>query len=188
MNSILIIDNHDSFFFNIIGLLKDIANVNIHIMKNDEINFSIINSFNKVILSPGPGSPKESEGMTKLIQKTYKTHSILGVCLGHQAIVEFFGGNLKQLEFPKHGHKSSLNIIDNEDLIFQNINNNPIVGRYHSLVAENIGKELKVSSVDEDNNIMSVFHPNYKIHGVQFHPESIISNCGESIIYNWLNI
>lgn len=186
MSSILIIDNHDSFVYNIIGLIREVSNYGIDIMKNDEIDFESLDLYDKIILSPGPGIPSEAGELLRLIDKTFASHSILGVCLGHQAIIEYFGGSLKIMDFPKHGHKSTLNIIDYNDRLMNNLPQKPIIGRYHSWVGDSIGDKLRISSYDEDGNIMSIYHPDYKINGLQFHPESIISNCGREIISNWL--
>lgn len=184
---ILLVDNQDSFVYNIVGLLKCFPQFEFEIKKNNQLDLSSINKYSKIILSPGPGIPSEAGDMLKLIEKTYSTHQILGICLGHQAIVEFFGGSIKNMPLAKHGHASKLKIIDNKDILLKDLPTNPIIGRYHSWVADNVSDELIVSSVDEDNNIMSVYHKTHNIHSLQFHPESIITNCRKQIISNWLN-
>lgn len=186
MKQVLVIDNHDSFVYNLIGLLKEIEGVQYKIMKNDQIDFKQLDNYQYILLSPGPSIPKHSNDLLKLIDITHKTHSILGICLGHQAINEYFGGTLKQLSTPKHGHCSKLKIINPKDILFKNILNPIQIGRYHSWTIDKLGKDLEISSIDEDNNIMSIFHTKYKINSVQFHPESIITNCGKQIIRNWL--
>ncbi|HHT03243.1 MAG TPA: aminodeoxychorismate/anthranilate synthase component II, partial [Bacteroidales bacterium] len=103
-----------------------------------------------------------------------------------QAINEYFGGSIRKLSFPKHGHHLILKNINNRDILFKDIDKEIEVARYHSWTIDALGKDLEISSLDEDNNIMSVFHRKYKINGVQFHPESIITNCGKEIISNWL--
>lgn len=186
MKQVLVIDNYDSFVYNLIALLKEEKEVEYRIMKNNEIDFNALTNYKYILLSPGPNVPKNSGDLLKLIEYTHKTHSILGVCLGHQAINEYFGGRLKQLSLPKHGHRSILKEINNKDILFKDIDKEIEVGRYHSWTIDKLGEGLEISSTDEDNNIMSVFHRKYKINGVQFHPESIITNCGKEIIRNWL--
>ena len=186
MKHVLVIDNYDSFVYNLIGLLKEFDDVEYSIMKNDEIDFDLLPKFEYILLSPGPSIPKLSNDLLKIIDLSHKTHSILGVCLGHQAINEYFGGSIRKLSFPKHGHHSILKNINNRDILFKDIDKEIEVARYHSWTIDALGKDLEISSLDEDNNIMSVFHRKYKINGVQFHPESIITNCGKEIIRNWL--
>ena len=188
MKQVLVIDNHDSFVYNLIALLKEIENVEYMVMKNDKIEFELLNNYEYILLSPGPNVPKNSGDLLKLIYYAHKTHSILGVCLGHQSINECFGGTLKQITLPKHGHSSNLNIINNKDILFNNIDKEIKIGRYHSWTIDTLSHDLEITSKDEDNNIMSVSHKKYKIYGVQFHPESIITNYGKEIIQNWLSL
>lgn len=186
MKQVLVIDNHDSFVYNLVGLLKEIEGVEYSIMKNDRIDFNQLKNYEYILLSPGPSIPTHSNDLLKLIAFAHKTHSILGVCLGHQAINQYFGGTIRQLPIPKHGHCSTPKITNDKHIIFKNIQKPIQIGRYHSWTIEHLGKDLEISSIDEDNNIMSIFHKKYRIHGVQFHPESIITNCGKAIIRNWL--
>lgn len=186
MKHVLVIDNYDSFVYNLIGLLEEFDDVDYTIMKNDEIDFDLLPKFEYILLSPGPSVPRLSNDLLKIIDLSHKTHSILGVCLGHQAINEYFGGSIRKLSFPKHGHHSILKNINNRDILFKDIDKEIEVARYHSWTIDKLGEGLEISSTDEDNNIMSVFHRKYKIDGVQFHPESIITNCGKEIIRNWL--
>ncbi len=186
MKKVLVINNHDSFVYNLIGLLKEIEEVEYKIMQNDQIDFGQLKNYQYILLSPGPGIPQEANQLMQVIDHTQKTHSILGVCLGHQAINEYFGGTLKQIPLPKHGHLSTLQITNNKDILFQGIGSPIQVGRYHSWTIDQLGDSLEISSIDEEDNIMSIFHIEYPIHSVQFHPESIISNCGKAIIKNWL--
>lgn len=186
MKQVLVIDNHDSFVYNLIALLKERKDVEYNVMKNDKIDFKSLDKYNYILLSPGPNIPKNSGDLLKLIDLTHKIHSILGVCLGHQAINEYFGGTIKLFSLPKHGHKSILKIIDKSDILFKNIENQIIIGRYHSWTIDKTGKDIAVSSLDDEGNIMSIYHKTYNIHSVQFHPESIITNYGKEIISNWL--
>lgn len=189
MMRILIIDNYDSFVFNIVQLIKETAYKPLFdVVKNDAIPFDTLNHYQGIILSPGPGIPSEAGDLMKLIDLCATTHSILGICLGHQAIIEYFGGKIINLRAPMHGHRSYLTITDSTDSLFRNIKDGTAIGRYHSWSADksSLPTCLTVSSYDEEGNIMSVKHNNLPIHGLQFHPESYISECGSSIINNWL--
>ena len=186
---ILIIDNYDSFVFNIVQLIKETAYKPLFdVVKNDAIPFDTLNHYQGIILSPGPGIPSEAGDLMKLIDLCATTHSILGICLGHQAIIEYFGGKIINLRAPMHGHRSYLTITDSTDSLFRNIKDGTAIGRYHSWSADksSLPACLTVSSYDEEGNVMSVKHNNLPIHGLQFHPESYISECGSSIINNWL--
>lgn len=186
---ILIIDNYDSFVFNIVQLIKETAYKPLFdVVKNDAIPFDTLNHYQGIILSPGPGIPSEAGDLMKLIDLCATTHSILGICLGHQAIIEYFGGKIINLRTPMHGHRSYLTITDSTDSLFRNIKDGTAIGRYHSWSADksSLPACLTVSSYDEEGNVMSVKHNNLPIHGLQFHPESYISECGSSIINNWL--
>lgn len=189
MMRILIIDNYDSFVFNIVQLIKETAYKPLFdVVKNNTIPFDTLNHYQGIILSPGPGIPSEAGDLMKLIDLCATTHSILGICLGHQAIIEYFGGKIINLRAPMHGHRSYLTITDSTDSLFRNIKDGTAIGRYHSWSADksSLPACLTVSSYDEEGNVMSVKHNNLPIHGLQFHPESYISECGSSIINNWL--
>lgn len=189
MMRILIIDNYDSFVFNIVQLIKETAYKPLFdVVKNDAIPFDTLNHYQGIILSPGPGIPSEAGDLMKLIDLCATTHSILGICLGHQAIIEYFEGKIINLRTPMHGHRSYLTITDSTDSLFRNIKDGTAIGRYHSWSADksSLPACLTVSSYDEEGNVMSVKHNNLPIHGLQFHPESYISECGSSIINNWL--
>ena len=186
---VLLIDNYDSFVFNIVQLIKETAYKPLFdVVKNNAIPFDTLNHYQGIILSPGPGIPSEAGDLMKLIDLCATTHSILGICLGHQAIIEYFGGKIINLRAPMHGHRSYLTITDSTDSLFRNIKDGTAIGRYHSWSADksSLPACLTVSSYDEEGNVMSVKHNNLPIHGLQFHPESYISECGSSIINNWL--
>ncbi|WP_303023192.1 anthranilate synthase component II [Duncaniella muris] len=193
---LLIIDNHDSFVHNIIGLLRDCVNrmpfqFSWNVVKNDEIPFDSIDNYDALIISPGPGLPAEASGLMKAIDLCSHTKPILGICLGCQAIAEYFGGSLTHLDHPAHGHLSRLKNVDSSDPLLGCIECEAItVGRYHSWIVakETLPPSLAVSSQDEDGNIMSVRHTELPVFGLQFHPESIISNCGADIIGGFLSI
>ena len=185
----MIFDNYDSFTYNLVHLVEKIKEVKLEVVLNDQIAIERIKEFDKIILSPGPGVPSEVALMKEMIQTYGATKSILGVCLGHQAIGEAFGARLKNLEQVFHGVATPIKITDPRNKLFKGMDTNQLVGRYHSWVvsSEFFPKELIVTAVDEDNNIMALKHHFYDIQGVQFHPESILTPCGEKMMRNWLN-
>jgi anthranilate synthase component 2 len=185
---LLILDNYDSFTYNLVHLIEKVSEIPFDVIRNDKISLTEINQYQKILLSPGPGLPKEAGIMPELL-KTYTTQkSILGVCLGMQAIGEHFGGKLENLQEVCHGQSKPIFIKDNDSL-FKHCPESFKVGRYHSWVLSNhsFPSELRVTSVDENGNIMSIAHRTLNIKGVQFHPESILSEYGEQIIKNWLS-
>ena len=194
MKKILLIDNYDSFVYNIVHLVKSATGHELEICCNDLIPFSRLNEFSHIILSPGPGLPSEAGDLLKVIDMCKETHSILGVCLGHQAIACCFGGKLMNLSNPLHGHKSLLELVDTSDPILGRIYDEngcfPAieVGLYHSWAvdANSLPEDLCVGSVNEHGIPMSLFHKTLKIYGVQFHPESVISEYGVNIMSNWM--
>ena len=184
---IVVIDNYDSFTYNLVHYLEDLG-ATVTVFRNDEFELKELDAFDKIVLSPGPGIPNEA-GLLKEVVGTYaKSKSILGICLGLQAIGEVFGGTLINLEKVYHGVASKITIIEN-DAIFTNLPNEIEVGRYHSWVIsnDNFPQNLIITSVDENKNIMSVKHSVYDVRGVQFHPESILTTDGKKILENWLN-
>lgn len=188
MKRILIVDNYDSFVYNLVQLLDEAGGCNYDVVFNDRIDFEALHLYDNILLSPGPGIPAEAGKTTELLDYCKNTHAILGVCLGFQALVELFGGKLLQLKHPRHGHESLLTITDPHDVLLKGLHSGTRIGRYHSWVVEpaSLPPELKVSGVDEDGNIMSVYHERLPLHGVQFHPESIITEAGEQMIRNWI--
>ena len=160
------------------------------IVRNDKIDFSGLGDYGGILLSPGPGIPAEAGELLKLIEFCKYTHPILGICLGHQAIAETFGASLYNLSRPLHGHRSVLKKVDEHDPLFEDLADPIQVGRYHSWVIdpETMPGELITSSIDEQGHIMSFYHTELPIHGIQFHPESYISDCGSGIIRNWLKM
>ena len=194
MKKILLIDNYDSFVYNIVHLVKSVAGHELEICCNDRIAFSRLHEFSHIILSPGPGLPSEAGDLLKLIDMCKDTHSILGICLGHQSIACCFGGRLLNLSNPLHGHKSLLKLADTSDPVLGRIyDGNGLfpaieVGLYHSWAVDtnSLPDELSVGSVNEYGIPMSVFHKKFKIYGMQFHPESVISEYGVNIMSNWV--
>ena len=186
MQKVLIIDNYDSFTFNLVHYLEDL-NAAVTVFRNDEFELQEIEAFDKIILSPGPGIPDEAGLLKEVIKKYAPTKSILGVCLGQQAIGEVFGGNLINLEKVYHGIATNVtNIV--EDTLFTDIPKNIEVGRYHSWVVNKEGfpAELEITAEDETGMIMALQHKTYDLQGVQFHPESVLTPVGETILRNWL--
>lgn len=191
MKKVLVVDNYDSFVYNVIQLLREAAApVAYDIVRNDKIDFSGLGDYGGILLSPGPGIPAEAGELLKLIEFCKHTHPMLGICLGHQAIAETFGASLYNLPRPLHGHCSVLKRVDEHDPLLEDLTDPIHVGRYHSWVIdpETMPGELIASSIDEQGNIMSFYHRGLPIHGIQFHPESYISDCGTGIIGNWLKM
>jgi anthranilate synthase component 2 len=195
VNKILILDNYDSFTYNLVQLIEEIIGGEVDVYRNDEITIADVDRYDKIILSPGPGIPSEAGILLSLIKAYAKSKSILGVCLGHQAIGEVFGGQLINLSKVFHGVKTKVNLIPSIEL---SLNNNDWfkwldaeieVGRYHSWVIneQNIPAELEVTAVDSAGMIMSIRHREYDIQGVQFHPESVLTPQGRVMLENWLN-
>lgn len=188
MKKILVIDNYDSFTYNLVHYLEDL-NCEVTVYRNDEFDIDEIKNFDKILLSPGPGVPDEAGLLKKVIRTYAATKSILGVCLGQQAIGEVFGGSLINLEKVYHGVATNVNIqVDNESL-FDGLEKQIEVGRYHSWVVNttDFPDVLEITSTDENGQIMSLRHKTYDVRGVQFHPESVLTPSGKEILKNWLN-
>ena len=188
MKNILVIDNYDSFTYNLVHYLEDL-NCKVTVLRNDEFDLYEVEKYDKILLSPGPGLPSEAGLLKAVIQKYASTKSILGVCLGQQAIGEVFGGSLKNLEKVYHGVASNIQITVDNELLYNNLEKNIEVGRYHSWVIskENFPVDLEITSVDENGEIMSIRHRVYDVKGVQFHPESVLTPQGKKILENWVN-
>lgn len=187
MEEILVIDNYDSFVYNLVHYLEAFDK-RVTVVRNDEISLDAIEDFHKIILSPGPGIPRETKNLIPLIKRYGATKSILGVCLGQQAITEAYGGKIENLESVYHGVASTLQVkVLNEEL-FKNLPAQFSVGRYHSWVAsQNLPDCLEVTATDENGIIMALRHRTFDVKGVQFHPESILTEFGKELIQNWLN-
>jgi anthranilate synthase component II len=184
---ILIIDNYDSFVYNIVHLLYAIGVAEIEVVKNDQIDFESIDTFDKIVLSPGPGIPAEAGQMPEFIKQFGKSKSILGICLGHQAIAENFDTKLVNLKNPLHGIASRIEIL-NPDYIFEGLAAGFNIGHYHSwVVSPDISDCFEILAVDESKNIMAIKHKEYDLIGLQFHPESILTENGKEILTNWIN-
>jgi anthranilate synthase component II len=187
MIKVLVIDNYDSFTYNLVHYLEDL-NCDVTVIRNDKLDLEDVNPFDKIVLSPGPGIPEEA-GLLKAIIKTYApTKSILGVCLGQQAIGEVFGGTIINLDEVYHGVATNISITANDESLFDGLDKTIEVGRYHSWVVDNnLPDELEATSFDENGQIMSLRHKLYDVKGVQFHPESVLTPHGKKILENWIN-
>ncbi len=187
---ILIFDNYDSFTYNLVHLVEKITHEPVDVFRNDEIPLEKVKAYDKIILSPGPGIPEEAGLLLPLIKEYAASKSILGVCLGHQAIGEAFGGKLINLSSVFHGVATPCNIIPGRSPLFKDMPATIDVGRYHSWVISEEGfpAELEVTATDGNNLIMALQHRTYDIQGVQFHPESVLTPGGEAIMRNWLDI
>ncbi len=187
---ILVLDNYDSFTYNLVHLVKEIGFTNIKVFRNDKIDLEKVKNYDKILLSPGPGIPSEAGILQPLIREYAKSKSIFGVCLGHQAIGEVFGGKLTNLSSVFHGLATTTKITDVNELLFKDMPTVFKTGRYHSWVIDknNFPNEsLTVTATDETGEfIMALSHKKYDIRGVQFHPESVLTEHGAVILKNWL--
>jgi len=187
MKEILVIDNYDSFTYNLVHYLEDLE-CNVTVFRNDQFDIETIDHFDKILLSPGPGVPDEAGLLKALIKKYAATKSILGVCLGQQAIAEVFGGVLINLDHVFHGVSTKIEISNERDYLFDGLANQIDVGRYHSWVVHNdLPDCLIATSFDESGQIMSLKHRDFDVRGVQFHPESVLTPEGKFILKNWIN-
>ena len=188
MSKILVFDNYDSFTYNLVHMIEKLLHQKVDVCKNDEYEIEMFEQYDKIVLSPGPGIPSEAGLLKKLIEVYAHSKSILGICLGHQAIGEVFGATLKNINEVFHGVSTPIQILDANEPLFKGLNSVEMVGRYHSWVIENknLPDCLKITAVDNNNLIMGIRHKTYDLQGVQFHPESILTPCGEKLISNWL--
>lgn len=185
---ILVFDNYDSFTYNLVQMIEQIMGEKVEVFRNDQIELAEIEKYDKIVLSPGPGIPSEAGILLELIKKYAPTKSILGVCLGQQAIAEAFGGSLINLTEIYHGVATTAQTIKKEAMLLKDLPQNLEVGRYHSWAVnpEDFPEELEITSVDENGMIMSLQHKTYDVHAVQYHPESILTPDGRKIIENFL--
>ncbi len=187
MKKILIFDNYDSFTYNLLHLIKELGCTDAEVRRNGEITLEEVDQYDKIILSPGPGIPKEAGILIPLIRRYAPTKSILGVCLGHQAIGEAFGAKLENLKEVFHGVQSTVKIIKEEPL-FSGLPREITVGRYHSWIVSREGfpESLEITAEDDEKSIMAISHKTFDVKGIQFHPESVLTPQGKEIIANWL--
>jgi len=184
---ILIIDNYDSFTYNLVHLVNEIG-LECEVWRNDKFNIEDVDAFSHIILSPGPGIPSEAGLLLKVIERYAPTKSMFGVCLGQQAIAEVFGGTLYNLPQPMHGIATPIKVTDGNERLFNGLPENFKVGRYHSWVVEkNLPDTLEITAIDEqDGSVMALRHKQYNVRGVQFHPESVLTEYGKEMMQNWL--
>ena len=191
---ILIFDNYDSFTYNLVHVVEKITHGKVDVYRNDKIPLEKVKDYDKIVLSPGPGLPVESGLLLPLIREYAASKSILGVCLGHQAIGEAFGANLINLATVYHGVATNINVYPGRtpfaNDIFNSLPGKLEVGRYHSWIVskENFPGELEISAEDESGYIMGLRHKTFDVQGVQFHPESVLTPMGENMMRNWLTI
>lgn len=185
---ILVFDNYDSFTYNLVHLVQKITTEPVNVFRNDQITMEKIGEYDKIILSPGPGIPEEAGLLLPLIRQYALSKSILGVCLGHQAIAESFGAKLFNMPHVFHGVANKIITGNDPGFLFEDVPENFQAGRYHSWVVDekNLPVELRVTARDEEGRIMALQHLSLDISGVQFHPESIMTEYGEKIISNFL--
>ena len=182
----VIIDNYDSFTFNLARYIAMVTGEFPHVVRNDKFDLGELDDYDCIVLSPGPGLPKDAGLTMATIEAYHRTKNILGVCLGHQALGEFFGGRLKQLSTVQHGVATPINIIKRGG-VFKGIPNRTKVGRYHSWALDTykLPRELQITSITDDDTIMSLRHKLLPIYGIQFHPESILTKHGLQMIENF---
>ncbi len=187
---IVLIDNYDSFTYNVVHLIESLIEENVTVIRNDKLHLTDIKDFDKIILSPGPGVPKDAGLLLDIIKHYAPIKSILGVCLGHQAIGEAFGANLINLKQVYHGIATDCMVIEKEAKLLKHLKPTFTIGRYHSWVIDEatLSKDLTVTARDAEGQIMALQHKQYDLHGVQFHPESILTPDGKLIMGNFLGI
>lgn len=188
MKKILVIDNYDSFTYNLVHYLEAL-DCEVDVLRNDELSIDDPEGYDRILLSPGPGIPDEAGLLKAVIKKYAPTKSILGICLGQQAIGEVFGGSLINLEEVYHGVAATIRITVNDEQLFAGLPPEIEVGRYHSWSVDpaTLPDVLEVTSVDKTGQVMSLRHKIFDVKGVQFHPESVLTPYGKAILANWLN-
>ena len=186
---ILVLDNYDSFTYNLVQYIERIVKTPVDVYRNDQIPLEDVERYEKILISPGPGIPSESGITLDLIRRYGATKSILGVCLGHQAIGEAFGGTIRNLSKVYHGVTGHMTQIVKGDYFFNGIPGEFEAGRYHSWIVERetLPPELEVTVENDEGYIMAIRHREYDVRGVQFHPESVLTEYGGKMILNWVN-
>ncbi|MFB9865542.1 anthranilate synthase component II [Rufibacter immobilis] len=186
---ILVLDNYDSFTYNLVHLLRELGyGAQLEVHRNDQISLEEVENFDVILLSPGPGVPSEAGIMPALLQKYASSKRIMGVCLGHQAIAEAFGGQLANLKEVFHGVAATLRVVSSKEPMFRQLPSTFKVARYHSwtVVPESVPAQLNITAVDENGEVLALRHSQYDVCGVQFHPESILTDFGKEMMRNWL--
>ena len=190
MKKILVIDNYDSFTYNLVHYIEQLTDDPLDVYRNDKIELQEIDKYDKILLSPGPGIPVEAGICLDLIKRYAKTKIIIGVCLGHQAIAEALGGKLVNLNRVYHGVSTKVKILTPDDSLYKGIPAEFQAGRYHSWIVSKEGLPdcFNINSEDDQGIIMGISHKEYNVKGIQYHPESVLTEHGLKIIENWLNI
>jgi anthranilate synthase component 2 len=187
MKKVLVIDNYDSFTYNLVHYLEELG-CDVTVKRNDQLSLDEVALYDKIVLSPGPGIPDEAGLLKTIIAKYAESKSILGVCLGQQAIGEVFGGKLINLDKVYHGVATKIKITVDDELLFNGLPEEIEVGRYHSWVVDpNLPDVLEATSFDENGQVMSLRHKKYDVRAVQYHPESVLTPHGKEILKNWIN-
>ena len=188
MRKILVLDNYDSFTYNLIHYVKELTTDQVDVFRNDKISLSEVARYDKILLSPGPGIPSEAGIMPELVRRYGATKSIFGVCLGQQCIAEVYGGKIINLENVYHGVESEIKVIDDTELLFKGLPERFMAGRYHSwnVQSEDLPFCLKITAVDNQDMVMAISHISHDVRGVQFHPESVLTPLGKQMIKKWL--
>jgi len=186
----VVIDNYDSFAYNLVHYIEKITGVRPDVFRNDEITVEEAGRYDKILISPGPGIPSEAGICIELIKRWATEKSILGICLGHQAISEAFGGKLLNLSTVYHGISAPVKVITRDEPLFKNIPSIFMAGRYHSWVVsrKHLPACFRITCEDENGMIMGISHTDYDVKGLQFHPESVMTECGLEIIKNWIKM
>jgi len=184
---VLILDNYDSFTYNLVQYIQEILGEKVDVIRNDQMTLDEVEAYDVIVLSPGPGVPADAGIMPELIKRYAPSKSILGVCLGHQAIGEAFGGSIENLKNVFHGIATEIKVIDDEEKIFDGLPKDITVGRYHSWIVKQEGLPdcFHVTAVAENNIIMALSHKFYHVKGMQFHPESIMTKDGKQMLRNF---
>jgi len=188
MEKVVVIDNYDSFTYNLVHALNQITGSKVDVFRNDKVDVKELAAYSHIVLSPGPGIPDEA-GLLKAIIREYAPEKrMLGVCLGHQAIAEVFGGSLINISKVFHGVSTRIRVLDREDYLYRNVPGEFDGGRYHSWIVseKDLPESLQVTARAEDGEIMGMSHRDYDVKGVQYHPESVLTKEGMAILTNWI--
>ena len=186
MEKILVIDNYDSFTYNLVHYLQDL-DCDVTVKRNDKLSLEDVDAFDKILLSPGPGIPDEAGLLKPIIERYGQSKSILGICLGQQAIAEVYGGRIQNLDTVYHGVATSIKRVNEDEVLYQGLPRELEVGRYHSwVVSKEIPETLEITAVDEQGEIMSLRHREFDVRAVQYHPESILTPHGKQLLKNWI--
>jgi anthranilate synthase component 2 len=185
---LLLLDNYDSFTYNLAHVIEKVSEHKVDVRRNNEIELSEFNNYSKIVLSPGPGLPQDAGIMLEFIKKYYQHKSILGVCLGHQALAAAFGIGLINLKNVFHGVATPTTVLSDE-IIFKHVPKQFLTGRYHSWIVskEELHPHFRLTAIDQQGNCMAIQHNEYDLCGLQFHPESILTENGEQLLKNWIN-